>query len=426
MAWVSLKKTKKGKEFYMIRVSLGRGKESPSMRWYVPEGMSKRAVERELARVTADFERRCREGEAITRRQRQAVQQRRREEEAARHTVRSFAENVFMPALTVTASERSRCNYRNVLGCHVYPALGEIPLAEVSSQQISALLLKKQAAGLKAGTRIKIYTVLCSLFKRAFQGEYIASDPMARVARPKPAKSEMRQTGVQAFDGKELRYILECARKEPILWEAMINLMVDSGCRRGEILGLKWDCVDLEEGSLLICRNLCYTPEAGIYLDTPKSGKSRKIWLSPEVTELLRRLKQESGSEGGRDSGRESGKAEGGRAAEDVKAAEGAIAAGGGFVFSADGDGSPMHPDTPTRHFARFGKKYGIEDFHPHKLRHSFASVAIRSGADIASVSEKLGHADKAITLRIYTHSNEEGQKRAGAIFREALMGGEN
>ena len=409
MAWVSLKTTKKGKAFYMIRVSMGRGKEAPSMRWYVPEGMSRRAVEKELARVTADFERRCREGEAITRRQRREAQQRKRAEEAARFTVRSFAENVFMPALAVTASERSRCNYSNVLSCHVYPAFGEIPLQEVSSQRISALLLKKQAAGLKAGTRVKIYTVLCSLFKRAFQGEYIASDPMARVPRPKSGKSEMRRTGVQAFDGPELRHILECAKKEPLIWETLINLMVDTGCRRGEILGLKWDCVDLEEGSLIICRNLCYTPEAGIYLDTPKSGKSRKIWLSPEVTALLRRLKEESRdrvSAGGSltdEAGRSSGEA--------------------GFVFTAGRDGGPMHPDTPTRHFARFGKKYGIEGFHPHKLRHSFASVAIQSGADIASVSEKLGHADKAITLRIYTHSNEEGQKRAGAIFREALRG---
>lgn len=389
MAWVSLKTTKKGKAFYMIRVSMGRGKEAPSMRWYVPDGLGKRAVEKELAKVTADFERRCRSGEAVTRRQRNEVLRQKREAEAARLTLRKFAEDIFIPALTVTASERSRCNYQNVLNCHVYPALGEIPLQEVTAQQIGSLLLKKQAAGLKAGTRIKIYTVLSSLFRRAFQGEYITADPMDRVPRPRPGKSEMRQTEVQAFDSRELRYILECAGKEPLIWETFINLMVDTGCRRGEILGLKWDCVDLEEGQLLICRNLCYTPEAGIYLDTPKNGKSRKIWLSPEVTALLKRLRQESSSD---------------------------------FVFAAGRGGGPMHPDTPTRHFARFGKKYGIEGFHPHKLRHSFASVAIRSGADIASVSEKLGHADKAITLRIYTHSNEEGQKRVGDIFRKALL----
>ena len=58
---------------------------------------------------------------------------------------------------------------------------------------------------------------------------------------------------------------------------------------------------------------------------------------------------------------------------------------------------------------------------HPHKLRHSFASIAITNGADVASVSEKLGHSDKAVTLRMYTHANEESIKRASQIFREAL-----
>ncbi len=74
----------------------------------------------------------------------------------------------------------------------------------------------------------------------------------------------------------------------------------------------------------------------------------------------------------------------------------------------------------------RFAQRYGIEGLHPHKLRHSFASVAITNGADVASVSEKLGHSDKAVTLRMYTHADEESIKRAGDIFRNALEAAEN
>lgn len=69
----------------------------------------------------------------------------------------------------------------------------------------------------------------------------------------------------------------------------------------------------------------------------------------------------------------------------------------------------------------QFSNRHGIEDFHPHKLRHTFASIAITHGADIASISEKLGHSDKAVTLRMYTHASEESIKRAGDIFRDAL-----
>ena len=80
-----------------------------------------------------------------------------------------------------------------------------------------------------------------------------------------------------------------------------------------------------------------------------------------------------------------------------------------------------MHPQTPTRYMQKFAKRYGIEHLHPHKLRHSFASIAIVNGADIASVSEKLGHADKSTTLRLYTHADQNSIKQASSIFREAI-----
>ena len=80
-----------------------------------------------------------------------------------------------------------------------------------------------------------------------------------------------------------------------------------------------------------------------------------------------------------------------------------------------------MHPQSPTRYLSQFAKRCGINDLHPHKLRHSFASVAITNGADIASVSEKLGHTDKAVTLRMYTHADQESIKRASQIFRDAV-----
>ena len=80
-----------------------------------------------------------------------------------------------------------------------------------------------------------------------------------------------------------------------------------------------------------------------------------------------------------------------------------------------------MHPQSPTHYLKMFAKRYKIEGLHPHKLRHSFASVAITNGADIASVSEKLGHTDKAVTLRMYTHADQESIKRASQIFRDAV-----
>lgn len=80
-----------------------------------------------------------------------------------------------------------------------------------------------------------------------------------------------------------------------------------------------------------------------------------------------------------------------------------------------------MHPQTPGRYMSKFAEKYGVNHLRPHKLRHSFASIAITNGADIASISEKLGHADKSTTLRLYTHADQESMRRASQVFRDAL-----
>ena len=91
------------------------------------------------------------------------------------------------------------------------------------------------------------------------------------------------------------------------------------------------------------------------------------------------------------------------------------------WIFTQDGSADPMHPQSPTRYFKKFGQRYGVEDFHPHKLRHTSASLALTNGADVVSVSERLGHSDTAVTLRMYAHANEESIRRAGQVVRDAL-----
>jgi site-specific recombinase XerD len=80
-----------------------------------------------------------------------------------------------------------------------------------------------------------------------------------------------------------------------------------------------------------------------------------------------------------------------------------------------------MRPDSATKYFANLGKKYGIQDLHPHKLRHSFASIALTNGADVVTVSKLLGHADVSTTLRFYSHTSDEKRRRAAEIFQNAL-----
>lgn len=226
----------------------------------------------------------------------------------------------------------------------------------------------------------------------AYLSDTIPRNPMDRVERPRPRKDEGQGQEVEAYTVEEVRYILDCLEKEPLKWRVFLRLLIDTGIRRGECNGLQWKDVDFQNNTVTISGNLCYTPQKGIYLDTPKNGHTRTVDVDPAVMALLRELRAEQASH--------------------------AISA---YVFTQDNSPAPMHPQSPTRYMKKFSRKYGIPDLHPHKLRHTFASIAITSGADIASVSEKLGHSDKAVTLRMYTHADQESMKRASQIFRDAL-----
>ena len=392
MPSVRKKTTKAGQNFYEIRVSRGRGQSYLSTRWYVPAGWSQKAIDKELTKQAAEFERQVKAGEVITR-----EEQRQREQEAAAEaakiqTLKQYGEWVYMPSKTVSISENSRSGFQRCLDNRIYPALGELKITEITAADISAFLINIQREGLAHASVVKYYTVLHSLFKMAYLTDVIEKNPMDKVERPKPRKGEVKDE-VEAYTAEEIRYIMECLRQEPLKWQALVRLLIDTGVRRGEACGLQWSSVHIDDNTITVEANLCYTSKAGIYLDTPKNGKSRTIDVDPEVMELLRRLQAEQ--------------------------REQLILTN--FVFTQDGTPEPMHPQSPTRYMTRFAKRYGIKDMHPHKLRHSFASIAITNGADIASVSEKLGHSDKAVTLRMYTHADEESIRRAGQIFRDAI-----
>ena len=383
--------TKDGRAYYLIRVRRGREKSALSRRWYVPDGWSQRAIDRELAKVSAEFERQVQAGEVISRNEKRLQAAQEAAEAAKIVTLRQYGEKVFMPAKTLTATENTRASFQGNLDKWVYPAIGDIKLPEITSAQISALLLDMQGKGKAHATVVKVYTILNSLFKMAYLSDMIVRNPMDKVERPKPRKDEIKPQTAQAYTAQEVRDILTALEGEPLKWRAFIHLLIDTGVRRGEALAVQWEDIDFQENTILICRNLCYTPGKGIYLDTPKNGRCRMVDVGEDTLQLLKQIREQQG-------------------------------AGGKYIFTQDNSLEPMHPTSPTHYFRQFSKRNGIKDFHPHKLRHTFASVAITAGADVVSVSETLGHSDTAVTLRMYTHANDESRRRASRIFRDAIQ----
>lgn len=120
---------------------------------------------------------------------------------------------------------------------------------------------------------------------------------MDKVERPKPRKDELKERDVEAYTIDEVQRIFSALANEPLKWRILLRLLIDTGIRRGECCGLQWKDIDFRANTITISGNLCYTPQKGIYLDTPKSGKVRTIDVDPEIISLLRELRQEQASQ---------------------------------------------------------------------------------------------------------------------------------
>ena len=426
MASTKLKTTKDGKRYVEIRVRMGRDGATLSQRWYIPENpkrpWSEDAIDREVTKQAAAFEKECKAGNVKTRKEQKAEQaeaerkaeeeKRKAEAEAAKiKTFKQYGEQVFMPAKAIKTAENTRLYYDGNLRNHLYPAFGEMKLPEITSAQLRSYFLKLQDSELSHSSVIGIYVTCKQLLTSAFMDETIDRNPMDRVERPRQRKDADQKKETESFTSDELKQIIEFLAQEPLKWNTFCRLLMDTGIRRGEACGLRWKDIDFNACRATVCGNLQYSPDKGVYLQSPKTGKTRDVYFSYAVTELLKKLKAQQDADMERRKKRleKEGKP---LDIEKVTPSE--------FVFTEKGYNRPMHPQAPNRYFQKFGEKYGL-DIHPHLLRHSFASVAITNGADIASVSECLGHADKATTLRMYTHADEESKRRAAAIVLQAI-----
>ena len=222
---------------------------------------------------------------------------------------------------------------------------------------------------------------------------YNAAD---KATPPQKEKSE-----VGTFQTSELIAIRNAAAQEPIKWQMIIHLLMITGCRRGEIVGLKWDRVNWKENSIRIDTTLLYTPESGVYESTTKTGAERTIKLPKETMDLFRQYRVWQ---------------------LETRLANGDRWKDTPYVFTGECGGC-MAPDTLSGYLSRFEKKYDLPHIHAHKFRHSMASVLYFSGADPVSISKRLGHAQVSKTQNIYSHLIEQAdtqsaERIADAIFR--------
>lgn len=235
-------------------------------------------------------------------------------------------------------------------------------------------------------TILEYHRFLSTVFAQAEKELLIPYNPAAKATPPKAEEPER-----DFYEPEELEAILAALEDAPLKWKTITYLLIDTGCRRGEIMGLKWSSVDLEEGILTIERALLYTPSLGVYEGPTKTRKIRAVRISSVTLELLHKHKA---------------------AQERLKEKNGDRWIETGYVFTAD-NGNHMTPDSITQWLAKFSDAHDLPHIHPHAFRHTAASTMIASGIDLVTTAHELGHANATTTATIYAHSIAVAQAKA-------------
>ena len=240
------------------------------------------------------------------------------------------------------------------------------------------VFLKKEKA-YSAQYRHHHYRVLNMVFDFAVKQGVVKENPMENVAKPK-----LERKKVDALSKDEAKEFFDAVNDYPLDFRCMIYLLTTAGLRRGECVGLKWCDFNEKERTISIERNVVYSTETGVVVNTPKTEKSvRTIPLLKSTAYFLHLLKMQRQRENPEENLRNS------------------------FLFHSKNDiFLPMHPDAITRRLKRFVKSNNLPDMSPHDLRHSCATLLLGSGADIKSVQEIMGHVDARTTLNYYVKTD--------------------
>lgn len=375
---------------YQIRVGVGYKPDgtqiSRSMTWSPAPGMPERQIEKELNRQAVIFEEECKSRSA-----------------GGMVKFEIFAEEWF--------SEYAKPNLRNTTfnflyhqRLRVYRAIGDTSMEKITVRQLQEFInsLSKDGANevngkpLSPKTVRHVLSLVSDIFAYAVRMGIARENPCVRVVLPKLVRKEKK-----IYTVEETVRLMELLRKEPVKYRAFFYLLIYSGCRRGELLGLEWRDVDFANCLISIRRTSCYTPDRGTYTDTTKTEQSKRtLKLPQEVMDILCELREFQ-----------------------LRQADifGDKWVESGRLFTKE-NGEPQHPNTSYHWLEKFCARNGLPFYGLHSFRHLFASLLVSNGVDIVTVSGVLGHSAVSTTSNIYCHMLEDARVRASDTVASALQ----
>jgi len=249
--------------------------------------------------------------------------------------------------------------------------------------------------GLSPRTVRYTHSVLRSALNQAVKWGLLYRNPADLVDLPKQQKKE-----IQVLTPEEAARFMEAAVYSR--WKALFSLLISSGMRPGEALGLKWQDIDFAKGRVHVRRALTKTKE-GWQLTEPKTPKSRRtIPLPAGVMQDLKEHKKEQAAEKLRN-----------RDYQDYD-----------LVFASE-KGTPLDlHNIVRRHFKPLLKDAGLPDINIYALRHTCATLLLMAGENPKVVSERLGHSSVTMTLDTYSHVLPDMQEEATKKLEGILFNG--
>jgi integrase len=266
-------------------------------------------------------------------------------------------------------------SYERMIGNHIKPALGNRKLKNLAPDHVQYFYQKKLDSGLAPGTVRLMHGILHKALEQAVRWGIVPRNVCNATTPPKPNPEEIRP-----LDAEQARRLLEASCGNRL--EALYVLAVTAGLRIGELLGLKWEDIDLDAETLHVRRTRSQG-KAGPTFTTPKNGKGRSIRLTGRAVEALKAHKAAQNAE---------------------RLKLGDLWEDNGLVFCTTA-GRPLDfRNVATASFKRLLEKAGLPDIRFHDLRHTCATLLLSRGHHPKLVQELLGHSSVAMTLDRYSH----------------------
>jgi integrase len=314
-----------------------------------------------------------------------------------RHTVSDLLDRWMAHIEAQGRAASTLVRYRSCIDVNIKPALGPVLIDKLDPVDVDRLYGRLRKSGLSPLTVRKSHAILSAAFNQAMKWGWLDRNPITRTSPPATRGREIHPPTPAELG----RLFDACGETHPDL-ASLIYVAATTGARRGELCGLRWSDIDLDQNTVTISRSISDAGKVVAVKDT-KTHQARRIALDSSTVDVLRYQRE----------------------LEEVRASEAGVTLGPwAYVWSQELDAStPYRPDRVTGAFCFLRDGLGLGHLTFHGLRHFSATTLAGEGVGIRTIAGRLGHANPGITLRTYAHFLDTADREAADVVGEIVAG---